>query len=136
RDGVTTNLFSFCVAGSRTGKEAIQQAVASILRVAGMAPATHGAIKSEQEIVRNLIRHQAALYIIDEIGIFLQKDKNAQTKGGALCLVGVVGLLMGAYSKADGFMLLTGDAREEMQQMLLKEAVQINRKLENLEGDE
>lgn len=136
RDGVTTNLFSFCVAGSRTGKEAIQQAVASILRVAGMAPATHGAIKSEQEIVRNLIRHQAALYIIDEIGIFLQKVKNAQTKGGASYLDGVIGMLMGAYSKADGFMLLTGDARDEMQQILLKEAAQINRKLENLEGDE
>lgn len=135
-DGVTANLFTFCVAGSRTGKEAIQQAVAQIHRAAGIASATHGAIKSEQEIVRNLIRNQAALYVIDEIGIFLQKVKNAQTKGGAAYLDGVIGMLMGAYSKADGFMLLTGDAREEMQQILSKEAAQVQRKIENCEGDE
>ncbi|NEP82436.1 MAG: hypothetical protein F6K39_32385 [Okeania sp. SIO3B3] len=63
-NGVTGNLFAFCVAGSRTGKEAIQQAVAQIHREAGIAAATHGAIKSEQEITRNLTRHQSALYII------------------------------------------------------------------------
>jgi hypothetical protein len=58
RDGVSANLFAFCVAGSRTGKEAIQQAVAQVHRAAGLGGATHGAIKSEQEIVRNLTRHQ------------------------------------------------------------------------------
>lgn len=135
KDGVTSNLFTFCVAGSRTGKESIQQAVAQIHRAAGIATATHGAIKSEQEIVRNLIRHQAALYIIDEIGIFLQKVKNAQVKGGASYLDGVIGMLMGAYSKADGFMLLTGDAKEEMQQILLKEIAQLTKRLDNNEGD-
>lgn len=130
RDGVTTNLFTFCVAGSRTGKEAIQQAVGEIHRVAGMGLATHGSIKSEQEIVRNLIRHQAALYIIDEIGIFLKKIKNAQDRGGASYLEGVIGMLMAAYSKADSSMLLTGDAREEVQQLLLKEIGQLTKRLD------
>lgn len=131
RDGVTCNLFAFCVAGSRTGKEAIQQGLAHILRVAGMSPATHGAIKSEQEITRNLCRHQAAFYIIDEIGIFLQKVKNAQTKGGALYLDGVIGMLMAAYSKADSFMLLTGDAKEDLREQLSKEAAQVNRRMDD-----
>lgn len=131
RDGVTTNLFSFCVAGSRTGKEAIQQAVAEIHRAAGMGLATHGPIKSEQEIVRNLIRHQASLYVIDEIGIFLKKIKNAQERGGASYLEGVIGMLMAAYSKANSSMLLTGDAREEMQQVLLKEIGQLNKRLDS-----
>lgn len=135
KDGVTTNLFAFCVAGSRTGKESIQQAVAQIHRVAGIAAATHGSIKSEQEIVRNLIRHQVAAYIIDEIGIFLQKIKNAQTRGGASYLDGVIGILMSAYSKADGFMLLTGDAKEEIQQTLQKEFSQLTKRLDNFEGD-
>jgi hypothetical protein len=134
RDGVTANIFAFCVAGSRTGKEAIQQAVAAVHREAGIAGATHGAIKSEQEIVRNLTRHQSALYVIDEIGIFLQKIKNAQTKGGALYLDGVIGMLMAAYSKADGFMLLTGDAKEELRQTMGKELSQLRKKIDECEA--
>lgn len=134
RDGVTCNLFTFCVAGSRTGKEAIQQAVAQIHRAAGIAGCTHGAIKSEQEIVRNLIRHQAALYVIDEIGIFLQKVKNAQQRGGALYLDGVIGMLMAAYSKADGFMLLTGDAKDDLRGTLSREAAALQKRIEESEG--
>lgn len=132
-DGVTTNLFAFCVAGSRTGKEAIQQGVTAIHRAAGIAAATHGAIKSEQEITRNLIRHQAALYVIDEIGIFLQKIKNAQKKGGASYLDGVIGMLMQAYSKASGFMLLTGDTKEDIRADLQKILSAIVRKIEENE---
>lgn len=123
-DGVSANLFAFCVAGSGTGKEAVQQAMAEVHRAAGVHIATHGAIKSEQEVIRNLIRNQAALYIIDEIGIFLQKISNAQKKGGAAYLDGVIGILMSAYSKADGFMLLTGDTKDEVRRALIMELSQ------------
>lgn len=123
-DGVSANLFAFCVAGSATGKEAVQQAQAELHRAAGIHVATHGAIKSEQEIIRNLIRHQAALYIIDEIGIFLTKIANAQKSGGAAYLDGVIGVLMSAYSKADGFMLLTGDTKDDVRKALLIELMQ------------
>ena len=123
-DGVSANLFAFCVAGSGTGKEAVQQAMAEVHRAAGIHVATHGAIKSEQEVIRNLIRNQAALYIIDEIGIFLQKVSNAQQRGGAAYLDGVIGILMSAYSKADGFMLLTGDTKDEVRRALLMELSQ------------
>lgn len=119
--GVTGNMFAFCVAGSSTGKESVQQAMADVHRAAGIHIATHGAIKSEQEIVRNLIRHQAAYYIIDEIGIFLKKIANAQKSGGAAYLDGVIGMLMAAYSKADGFMLLNGDTKDEVRKILLAE---------------
>lgn len=134
-DGVTANLFAFCVAGSGTGKEAVQQAVAEIHRAAGIHLATHGAIKSEQEVIRNLIRNQAALYVIDEIGIFLQKVSNAQQRGGAAYLDGVIGVLMSAYSKADGFMLLTGDTKDDVRRTLLQELVQC-RKIINEGADE
>jgi hypothetical protein len=123
-DGVSANLFAFCVAGSATGKEAVQQAQAEIHRAAGIHVATHGAIKSEQEVIRNLIRNQAALYIIDEIGIFLQKVSNAKKSGGAAYLDGVIGILMSAYSKADGFMLLTGDTKDDVRRALLAELAQ------------
>jgi hypothetical protein len=127
-DGVTTNLFAFCVAGSRTGKEAIQQAVATIHRAAGCGRATHGLIKSEQEIIRNLVRHQPSFYVIDEIGIFLAKVANAQKKGGASYLEGVIGALMAAYSKAAGFMLLGADVREQIRADMLKEMAALKRR--------
>jgi hypothetical protein len=126
-NGVTTNLFTFCVAGSGTGKEPIQQAVAAVLKAARIQQAVHGSIKSEQEIIRNLVDHQAAMFLIDEIGIFLKKVKNAQLKGGASYLDGVIGALMSAYSKANGFMLLTGDLKKEIRKALKGELQQLEK---------
>jgi len=129
RDNVTSNLFSFCVAGSGTGKEAIQQAMSEIHAVTGISAATHGAIKSEQEIMRNIaLRHQAAFYIVDEIGIFLQKIKNAQNRGGAAYLEGIIGILMSAYSKANGRMLITGDLKDDIRAEINKQIASMNRK--------
>jgi hypothetical protein len=128
---VTSNLFCFCVAGARTGKESIQQAMSALHRAAGLAAAMHGSIKSEQEIIRNLTRHQASFYIVDELGILLSKIRNAQQKGGALYLDGVLGVLMSAYSKANGYMLLTGDAKEAVRADLLKELSQWAKKQDN-----
>jgi hypothetical protein len=133
-DGVCTNLFTFCVAASGTGKEAVQQSISACHVAAGIGAATHGSIKSEQEIVRNLVRHQASLYIIDEIGIFLKKIKNAQAKGGAAYLDGIIGQLMSAYSKADGHMLLTGDMREEVRRMMRQELANLEKQLEDGES--
>ena len=126
-NGVTTNLFTFCVAGSGTGKEPIQQAAAAVMKAARIQQAVHGSIKSEQEIVRNLVDHQAAMFLIDEIGIFLKKVKNAQAKGGASYLDGVIGALMSAYSKANGFMLLTGDMKKEIRKGLKQELMQLEK---------
>ncbi|MBV5333062.1 PriCT-2 domain-containing protein, partial [bacterium] len=56
-DRATTNLFVFNVAGSGTGKEAVQDAIREIMVICGMAEAVHGTIKSEQEVMRNLLRH-------------------------------------------------------------------------------
>lgn len=131
RDGVTANLFAFCIAGSGTGKESVNQSIGEIHRAAGCVAASHGTIKSEQEIVKNLTRHQAAFYVIDEIGIFLGKVKNAQARGGASYLEGVIGILMSAYSKASGFMLLSGDVKEGVRKDLLAEAAQMQRKLDD-----
>lgn len=138
-DGMSTNLFAFCVAGSSTGKEAVQQSYMQIMRAAGIAGALHGALKSEQEVVRNLIRHQMAAYTIDELGITLKKIKNAQQRGGASYLEGLIGILMSAYSKANGFMPVSGDVREEITQILQREASQIQKRIDNMEhktGDE
>lgn len=121
KDGFSANLFSFCIAGSATGKEAVQQAFAECLRAAGVSGAVHGAIKSEQEIIRNLVRHQAAYYAIDELGLVLRKIKSATARGGAAYLEGVIGLVMSAYSKANGFMLVSGDVKDDLRKELQSE---------------
>lgn len=132
--GVTTNQFMFCVAGSATGKEAVQQAQIEIHKAAGMMPATHGGIKSEQEILRNLVTHQAALYIVDEMGLLLQKIKNARARGGAAYLEGVIGTLMSSYSKANGLMPVSGDLRQDIELKLQNQIAKLRRR-EETEGE-
>ena len=117
RDGVTANMMAFCVAASATGKEAVQQAMAELHRAAGLGGAMQGAIKSEQEIMRNLIEHQPAFYLVDEVGILLGKIRNAQKKGGAAYLEGVFGAIMSAYSKANTHLLLGGDIKRELRKI-------------------
>ncbi len=107
--GVTSNQFILCVAGSATGKEAIQQSQAEIHIAAGFGACNFGNIKSEQEITRGLVEHQCNFYVMDELGIFLQKIENARTRGGASYLEGVIGALMSIYSKANKRMPLSSD---------------------------
>jgi hypothetical protein len=133
QDGMTTNLFSFCVAGSSTGKEAVQQAWLKIMKEAMISGAVHGAFKSEQEVIRNLIRHQMAAYSVDELGITLKKVKNAQAKGGASYLEGLIGILMSAYSKGTGMMPISGDTRDEVSKAFQNELAQCNKKIDENE---
>lgn len=129
-DGMTANMFALCVAGSSTGKEAVQQAYIELMRAAHMTPAVHGAIKSEQELTRNLIRHQAAFYMIDEFGITLRKLVNAGKSGGTPYLEGVIGLMMSVYGKANGMLPISGDLKEELQKIFAKEMAQLRKACE------
>jgi hypothetical protein len=129
-DNMSTNLLAFCVSGSSTGKEAVQQAYMRIMREAGLTPALHGAMKSEQEVIRNLLRHQMATYMIDELGITLKKVINSQKHGGASYLEGMLGLFMSAYSKATGYMPVSGDVREEVRKILVGELQQCRKKID------
>ena len=134
-DGMTPNLMTFCVAGSSTGKETILQCYLNVMKAAGVQAAVHGGFKSEQEVMRNLIRHQAAFYCIDELGITLHKLHNASKRGGASYLEGVVGQLMSVYSKANGYLPITGDLKEEIKAKLILEYAQLERKIEGLAQD-
>lgn len=118
RDGATANMMAFCVAASSTGKEAVMQAFTDLHTKAGMQGAMHGSMKSEQEIMRNVIEQQASFYNIDEIGIFLTKVRNAQKRGGsAAYLEGVFGAVMSIYSKANSRVVLGGDVKRELRKI-------------------
>lgn len=127
----TTNLFQMCVAGSSTGKEAILQAVADVLDAAGMSRATVGTIKSEQEIIRNLLDNQAANYLIDEFGILLRTITQSKESYHS----GVIGSLMSAYSKANSYMPLSGDVKRDVRKTLMSELANVQRQLNENEGD-
>jgi len=129
RDRATTNLFVFNVAGSGSGKDGILGATAEVLEACALSAAVHGTIKSEQEIARNLTRHQMAAYMMDEVGFLFQKISGAK-KSGASYLEGVVGLLMSAYSKADGRLMVSGDLKEDIRGHLLKELTQVEKAIE------
>lgn len=131
--GIRPNLFSLCVAGSGTGKEAIQQAYAECLRAAGYAAAMHGHIKSEQEIIRNFIRHQAAFYCIDEFGMFLKTIVTSASKGGASYLEGVVKILLSAFTKSDGYLQISGDLKEAVKNDIKNELAACYKKIDNNE---
>ena len=131
-DGVTANLFALCVAGSATGKEAVLQAISEIHLAAGIQRATVGSIKSEQEIIRNLIDNQAAFYLIDEFGILLKMITTSKEAYHS----GVIGALMAAYSKANSFMPLTGDTKRDVRKHLKAELKQSKHIVGNNEDDD
>lgn len=132
-DGVTANMFAFGVAGSASGKEAVLQASQKILVETGISAAAHGFQKSQQEVMRNLIRHQPAYYIIDELGIELGKAVNAQKKGSAAYLEGLIGTLMSLYSKSDGKALMSGDVKEDVRKAMASELSQHLKAIDNNE---
>lgn len=127
---VTPNIFLFGVAGSATGKEDILQAATDLHMIAGMGAATHGTIKSEQEIIRNLIEHQASYYIIDEVGIFLKKIQSSGSNNGASYLQNAVGVLMSIYSKARSSILVSGDIKRQIKADLKREYAYFNKELD------
>lgn len=132
RDGVTGNTIFLCVAGSGTGKEAVQGAQLEMMRRAGLAPSVHGAIKSEQEMVRNLLRHQSSIYVLDEIGYMIKKLR----EGSADYIKGVIPLIMSAYTKANDFMLISGDLKEDVRKVLAYDLKAAQNKVDNNEdGD-
>lgn len=128
--GATANILVFCIAGSASGKEAVGQAVAALHVAAGLSPAVHGAIKSTQEITRNLIAHQSAYYMIDELGILLGQIVSAQKRGGAAYLEGVIGDIMKIYSKADGIYLVSGDVKREARGEVERDIKSMERQLD------
>lgn len=131
-DGVTTNLFGFGVADSGSGKESTYGAFNEIMRKTGIVAAMHGAQKSEQELVKNLMRHQCCYYSIDEFGIQLQKIINAKG-GSATYLEGLIGIMMSAYSKSNSFLPVSGDVKENAKAELRKEISQHQKAIENNE---
>ena len=126
----TSNLIGFCVAGSATGKDSILEASIEILTIVGLQRAAYGTIKSEQEVVRNLVEHQPTLYLLDEVGFLLSKINNAKTKGTAAYLEGILGIVMSIYSKANGVLLVSGDVRKEIRKQLVAEINQIDKQLD------
>ncbi|HZK25829.1 MAG TPA: bifunctional DNA primase/polymerase [Oscillospiraceae bacterium] len=132
----TLNLMTFAIADSGSGKEAVYQAASSLLDAAGVGLAVHGGIKSEQELVRNAVRNQASLYMIDEFGAMLSKIGSAKKKGNASYLEAVPAEIMKIFTKANSSYLVSGDMREEIADRADKKIASIQKRLDDGRGGE
>lgn len=137
-EGTNTSLnqIIFGIASSATGKERVLQCLLEAHMAAGIGGAIHGAIKSEQEMVRNCLRNQASFYAIDEIGGLLTKLNNAKKKGSAAYLEAVMTTLMSIFSKATGVMPVGGDMKDELRQKVQYEIARVSRLLEEGRDEE
>lgn len=126
--GVSANIFAFCIAGSGSGKDAVLGAAMQLHQAAGISGAVHGGIKSEQEMTRNLLEHQASFYIVDEVASLFSKIKNASKSGNAAYLEGIPQKMMEAYSKTRKAMGTSGDIKRELRKSLLADLSQLQKR--------
>lgn len=125
------NLIVFGVADSGSGKGAILSAMQELDRAAGVQDAVHGGIKSEQELIRNQLRNQAAIYKVDEAGSFLNKISNSKKSGRTAYLEHVVGVIMSLFSNANDYYNITGDLKEELREGIEKERARITKRMDD-----
>lgn len=130
KHNTTLNLITFAIADSATGKEAVYQSILELMRVAAIGRSVHGAIKSEQEIIRNLIRNQASHYVVDEYGTELSKIAHAKKGSGANYLIAIPETIMSIYTKANEYYMVTGDMAEE-QRVRLERMLALRQKQED-----
>lgn len=129
------NQVIFGIASSSTGKEAVYQRLIDCHRCTGLVAAAHGSIKSEQEIIRNVLRHQASFYTIDEIGSILLKLNNAKKKGSTAYLEAVMSTVMSIFSKADGVLPVGGDLKDEIKERIQRDVSRAQKVLDESPSD-
>ena len=132
---ISTNLLVMCVAESASGKEMVGQSYAKIMEAAHLTGAMAGAIKSKQEICRNLIEHQAAYYLVDELGEVLRTIENAKKRGGAAYLEGVTGEIMSIFTKSSGAYHVSGDTRRDLVTIIRRDIQAIRNQVDKCEID-
>jgi hypothetical protein len=126
----TLNQLVFGIASSATGKETVYQRLIECHQASGISSAIHGAIKSEQEIIRNALRNQASFYAIDEIGGMLAKLNNAKKKGSTAYLEGVMTTIMSIFSKANAVLPVGGDMKEEIRDRLQRDIARAQKSID------
>lgn len=133
----TLNMMTFGVAGSGSGKGAVLDCVQEVHRDIGLGRVLYGGVKSEQEILRNAIRHQPVCYTIDEAGSLLSKVSNAKKSGGKTSyLEAVPATLMSLYSHADKVYAISGDLKMEVAKSIDDEIARVQKKLDKGDAKE
>lgn len=129
------NMITFGVAGSGSGKGAILKCINEVMRKVGIEDANYGGIKSEQEILRNAMRHQATFFTIDEVGAFLSKIGGAKKSGGKTpYLENVSTKIMELYSASNEVYSISGDLKRELREAIDKDIARVNKQMEK-EGE-
>ncbi len=66
-NGVRPNLIALNIAASGTGKGVPLAMAREVVYCCGLGNALHGEIGSSQDMIKNLVNHQTALYVYDEV---------------------------------------------------------------------
>lgn len=132
--GITSNLMFFATAESGTGKDGIEKCIKALHKEAGLVGGWPARLKSDTALVRHFVHSPTAFYVADEAGEDLAKIKSAIKSGGATYLVGVFGVLMSIFTKADSEISIDQDLRITTVEYINKKIAEINkRKDENEE---
>lgn len=125
------NMITFGVAGSGSGKGAILKCINEVMRKVGVSDANYGGIKSEQEILRNAMRHQATFFTIDEVGAFLSKIGGAKKHSGKTpYLENVSTKIMELYSASNEIYSISGDLKRELRELIDKDVARVQKNME------
>jgi len=125
--GQTPNLYVTCIAGSGSGKEHIIRCMKKMFGKCEMGGRVHTTIKSEQEMVRNLLSDPQCYYRLDEFGEFLAKVDHPMAPS---YLQGIRRALLSGYSNSGSAYELSGDVRRETERELVKTISRLQKKVD------
>lgn len=128
--GGVPNLYIACIAESSSGKEGIQRATKNLLKSCGLSRCVHTLVKSEQEIVKNLIADSRSFYRIDEFGEHLAKF---DSENAPPYLRGIKPRLLSSYSESGGEHELGGDLLRDTEKILATDVTKLQKIIDNNE---
>lgn len=127
-------IYSFCVAPSGTGKDHPKNMIASYMQELEAGRGVFTDIKSTKEMVTNALSEQLNCYVIDELGLKLQRMVGHNV---ADFMQATVTILLSQYSKGHGYWEnFSGDVRRDALQSAGKKLNQIKKALEEHELDD
>ena len=127
-------IYSFCVAPSGTGKDHPKNMIASYMQELEAGRGVFTDIKSTKEMVTNALSEQLNCYVIDELGLKLQRMVGHNV---ADFMQATVTILLSQYSKGHGYWEnFSGDVRRDAFQSAGKKLNQIKKALDEHELDD
>jgi Bifunctional DNA primase/polymerase, N-terminal./Primase C terminal 2 (PriCT-2). len=135
-DGQNTrsNMIVIGSAQSASGKGPVLGAVRTIISAAGLGETTYGGITSEREMIDNLIEHQSANYVMDEIGDKLGNVSSTKANVASYN-IGTIQAILDLFTKSGEDHPLNGKHRRDLRERIKAEYAQHQKRVEENEDE-